>query len=75
MMKALLLSTRMINAGNVIRITTDRDLDPNDDTEVDILDLVNVAQEYGLKTTVFDLNCDGIVNLYDPVLIASRIGQ
>ena len=65
----------MINAGNVIRITTDRDLDPNDDTEVDILDLVNVAQEYGLKTTVFDLNCDGIVNLYDPVLIASRIGQ
>ena len=49
------------------------DVDLNDDGEVNILDLVLVANAFGEDAP--DLNGDGVVNILDLVIVANAFGQ
>ena len=46
--------------------------DLNLDGHVDIVDLLQIAQNYGSTIEAFDLNHDGIVDLYDVVVVAKN---
>ena len=50
------------------------DSDINGDNKVDMLDIVILAQEYSNDTSELDLNIDGIINLFDIILVAKGIG-
>ncbi len=55
-----------------LKSTTDRH-DVNDDSTVNILDLVAVANAFGKDTP--DVNGDGVVNVLDLVAVANAFGQ
>lgn len=47
--------------------------DFNNDLQINMLDLVILAQSYGEITSRFDINEDGVVNLYDLVTLVKEI--
>ena len=53
--------------------TTIPPYDVNQDGEINILDLVLVADEFGKNTTQTDINGDGVVNILDLVMIANEM--
>ena len=54
-------------------VYTPKDVDFNTSGEIDLLDLALLAQEYGTDIHMFDLNEDGVVNLFDLILMVQRI--
>jgi hypothetical protein len=52
-------------------------LDVNKDSEIDVLDLVQVASMFGRVTQglMEDVNRDGVVNIFDLMQVASNLGQ
>ena len=58
---------------------TKSEMDYNDDGAVDMLDVIAVAQNYGIRASdgtydpIYDLNDDGIINLFDLILITRYI--
>lgn len=53
--------------------TTIPPYDVNQDGQINILDLVLVADEFGKNTTQTDINGDGVVNILDLVIIANEM--
>ena len=52
--------------------------DVNRDGDVDILDLIRVAQQLGKRVSPnspVDINGDGVVNIFDLTLVAQGIGK
>ena len=48
-------------------------LDVNEDGEINILDLVVIAQAFGTENDIADINDDGVVNILDLVAVANAI--
>ena len=55
--------------------TTIPPYDVNQDGQIDILDLVLVAQDLNKHTAKTDINGDGIVDILDLVIVANHIGE
>ena len=48
-------------------------LDVNEDGEINILDLVVIAQAFGTENDTADVNNDGVVNILDLVAVANAL--
>ena len=59
--------------GNIERVITQKIFDVYADGTVDMLDLIEVAKNYNTANVSSDLNIDGIVNLFDLILIVREI--
>ncbi len=56
-------------------ITVGNSRDVNGDGQINIFDLIVVAQNFGQSNPQADINSDGVVNIFDLIQVAQRLGE